>query len=125
MEILHIHHVSFIVKDLKNALSYYVDVLNLECSPDRPEMAYPGAWLNIGDSQQIHLLELENPDPVDNRPTHGGKDRHAAFLVRDFSDLIKRLDHNDRAYTLSSSGRNALFTRDYDGNTLEFIEWKG
>ncbi|CAA6821670.1 MAG: Glyoxalase [uncultured Thiotrichaceae bacterium] len=125
MEILHIHHVSFIVKNLEKALSFYTGILNLQCSPDRPKMAYPGAWLNIGESQQIHLLELENPDSVDNRPIHGGKDRHAAFLIRDFSNLIERLDQHKRTYTLSHSGRHALFTRDYDGNTLEFIAWKG
>ena len=33
-------------------------------------MSSPGAWLQIGD-QQIHLLELPNPDPVTGRPEHG------------------------------------------------------
>lgn len=125
MEILHIHHVSFIVKNLEKALTFYTDVLNLACSPDRPDMPFRGAWLSIGKSQQIHLLELENPDSIDDRPVHGGKDRHAAFIVDDFSGLIHRLEDGSFTYTLSRSGRNALFTRDFDGNTLEFIEWKG
>lgn len=124
MEILHIHHVSFIVKDLQRALTFYRDVLQLQCSPDRPTMAYEGAWLSIGESQQIHLLEIDNPDSTENRPAHGGRDRHAAFFVNDFSNLIQLLDQHDFTYKLSRSGRNALFTRDYDGNTLEFIEWK-
>lgn len=124
MKVIDIHHVSFIVKDLKKALVFYTDILEIEILPNRPDMAFDGAWLKIGESQQIHLLELDNPDSAENRPAHGGRDRHAAFHISDFAYLMERLDSHGRDYTLSSSGRNALFTRDDDGNTLEFIEWK-
>ena len=30
---------------------------------DRPDLGFPGAWLQLG-AQQIHLLELDNPDPI-------------------------------------------------------------
>jgi glyoxylase I family protein len=36
--------------------------------------------------------------------------------------VVAELDKAKLTYTLSSSGRRALFCRDYDGNTLELIE---
>lgn len=31
----------------------------------------------------IHLMELPNPDPIEGRPKHGGRDRHACVTVKD------------------------------------------
>jgi glyoxylase I family protein len=115
------HHASLIVSETRRALSFYVDLLGLQLDTGRPELGYPGAWLWIGD-QQIHLLELENPDPVDGRPAHGGRDRHLAFHVMDIQSLSERLSLNGISYTMSKSGRKALFCRDPDQNALEFIE---
>jgi glyoxylase I family protein len=52
---------------------------------------------------------------------HGGRDRHVALAVSDFAELLDRLNRAGVAYTLSSSGRRALFCRDPDGNALELI----
>jgi glyoxylase I family protein len=38
--------------------------------------------------------------------------------------LMKRLDAAGVTYTLSQSGRRALFCRDPDDNALEFVELK-
>jgi len=114
-------HVSFIVKDTGRALAFYGDVLAMPVNNERPDLGYPGAWLQCGD-QQIHLLELPNPDPVTGRPEHGGRDRHAAFSVEALNKLMDKLDNAGVVYTLSKSGRRALFCRDPDGNALEFIE---
>lgn len=115
-------HASVLVKDTARALEFYIGVLGLEHDHGRPELAYPGAWLNLGEGGQIHLIELPNPDPVENRPEHGGRDRHTALTVSSLDAVITELDRAKLAYTLSSSGRRALFCRDYDGNTLELIE---
>ncbi len=122
ISITKIHHVSFIVKDLQVALAFYCDLINIEKKTNRPDMPFAGAWLKINDIQEIHLLELDNPDPTENRPDHGGRDRHAAFSIEDLAPLQAILDENNIAYTMSRSGRSALFTRDPDGNALEFIE---
>lgn len=115
------HHASLIVADTAQALAFYQGVLGLMVDPERPDLGYSGAWLDVGD-QQIHLLELPNPDPIDNRPAHGGRDRHLAFSVESIDDLISALDRAGIGYTLSRSGRRALFCRDPDSNALEFIE---
>lgn len=116
-----LHHASLIVADTASSLAFYRDLLGLAVEPSRPDLGYPGAWLNIGD-QQIHLLELPNPDAVDGRPTHGGRDRHIAFNVDALDELAQRLESAGIGYTKSKSGRRALFCRDPDGNALEFIE---
>jgi glyoxylase I family protein len=72
--------------------------------------------------QQIHLLELPNPDPVEGRPSHGGRDRHIAFSIVSVAELKSRLQQNQVEFTESRSGRAAIFCRDPDGNALEFIE---
>lgn len=117
-----IHHVSFLVKNLEVSLDFYCNILSLKKKDNRPDFGFDGAWLAINDSQEIHLMVLDNPDPIDNRPAHGGRDRHAAFSVEDIKPLQAALDSNDINYTLSKSGRAALFVRDPDSNTLEFIE---
>lgn len=117
-----IHHVSFIVKDLAVSLAFYCDILKLEKKTNRPEMNFKGAWLVVNSSQEIHLLALNNPDPLEGRPEHGGRDRHAAFNIEKLAPLQELLDDNRIPYTMSKSGRPALFTRDPDSNALEFIE---
>jgi len=114
-------HVSFIVADTERALRFYRDVLAMSVNPQRPDLGYPGAWLDCG-VQQIHLLELPNPDPLVGRPQHGGRDRHAAFAVDDLDALCATLEQAGIEYTRSKSGRKALFCRDPDSNALEFIE---
>ncbi len=119
-----IQHASFIVADLDRALDFYQGVLGMAIDASRPELGYPGAWLQV-QQQQIHLLQLPNPDPVEDRPQHGGRDRHVAFGISDLDELVTKLNTAGIAYTLSRSGRRALFCRDPDGNALEFIEESG
>ncbi len=116
-----IDHCSLIVADTSKALEFYSDILELKVIESRPELAYPGAWLAVGD-RQIHLLELPNPDPVDGRPSHGGRDRHLALQVSDLDEIVARLETAGIEYSKSKSGRAALFCRDYDGNALELVQ---
>ena len=116
-----IHHASMIISDLAQAKYFYHEVLGLEIDRSRPDLSFDGLWLNINESQQIHLLLLDNPDPLE-RPPHGGRDRHTAFRVKQLSQVQMHLDKHGIAYTLSASGRKALFCRDPDGNTLEILE---
>lgn len=116
-----IDHCSLIVADTGKALEFYTGILALEVDASRPDLGYPGAWLQVGNGQ-IHLLEVANPDSVENRPEHGGRDHHVAFQVADLATLIQRLEVAGLAYSKSKSGREALFCRDYDGNAIELVE---
>jgi glyoxylase I family protein len=120
-----LHHVSLLVGNLDQALGFYGGLLGLEPDPGRPDLGYPGAWLRLADGRQIHLLCLPNPDPVSGRPAHGGRDRHLALGVTDLDGLRGRLQQAALPFSLSRSGRRALFCRDPDGNALELIEQGG
>jgi glyoxylase I family protein len=120
-EFLGIAHASVLVRDTGAALAFYRDLLGMKVDAKRPDLGFPGAWLNVG-SQQIHLLELPNPDPAEGRPAHGGRDRHVAINVPDLDALAARLEAAAVEFSRSRSGRRALFCHDPDGNALEFIE---
>ncbi|QKQ28268.1 VOC family protein [Solemya pervernicosa gill symbiont] len=114
-----LHHVSLIVEDTERALAFYTGLLEIE-SCYRPELSFPGAWLQLGE-QQIHLLELPSPDSGVARPDHVGRDRHLAMAVTDLDAVKRRLEQAGISYTSSQSGRLAIFCRDPDGNGVELI----
>ena len=115
-----IHHASLIISDLEKSRAFYQDVLGLQIDEGRPELGFDGLWLKVGE-QQIHLLLLDNPDPTEGRPEHGGRDRHIALTVNNFEQFVDQLEQANMPYSRSRSGRQALFCRDPDGNALEFI----
>jgi catechol 2,3-dioxygenase-like lactoylglutathione lyase family enzyme len=100
---------------------FYESVLGLTPYPHRPDLPYPGEWYDLGGGQQLHLMQLPNPDAGSVRPEHGGRDRHIALGVKDMAALRARLDAARVSFTASQSGRSALFCRDPDMNTLEFV----
>jgi glyoxylase I family protein len=116
-----IDHYSMVVGDTARSVAFYTGILGFTIDDSRPDLGYPGAWLNVG-SQQIHLLEVPNPDPVTDRPEHGGRDRHLALQVSDLDKVIKRLEKAGIGYSKSKSGRAALFCRDPDANAIELLE---
>ncbi len=113
-------HVSVLVRDLEQSLKFYRDLLGLAVKNNRPELGYPGAWLAVGEAE-IHLMQLPNPDPLEGRPSHGGRDRHFALQIDDFAGFRAKLNALGVRYTVSQSGRPALFLRDPDGNAVEII----
>lgn len=117
-------HAGLLVSDLTRAKAFYETLIGLQPSPHRPELPYPGEWYDLGGGQQLHLMGLPNPDAGAMRPEHGGRDRHIAFGVKDMAALKARFDAAGVRYSVSKSGRAALFCRDPDANTLEFVEVK-
>jgi catechol 2,3-dioxygenase-like lactoylglutathione lyase family enzyme len=122
MKLTALLHCSFLTADLGRSSQFYESVLGLLPNPNRPDLGYPGIWYDVGANQQIHLLQLPNPEQGLQRPLHGGRDRHVALGVNDLQALLARLEQAGIPYSLSKSGRRALFCRDPDGNALEFIE---
>jgi len=114
-------HAYLLTTDLSKSRAFYEGILGLKIDPSRPAQSYDGVWYDVAPNQQIHLLLLPDPEAGLQRPVHGGRDRHVALAVSDFAKLVERLDQAGIAYTLSQSGRSALFCRDPDRNALEFI----
>ena len=55
-------HAGLLVSDLARAKVFYESVLGLKRIPDRPALPYPGEWYELGAGQQLHLMNLPNPD---------------------------------------------------------------
>jgi glyoxylase I family protein len=132
-------HLGVLVADTERSLRFYRDVLGMEdeTSLRNSKLPFPGAFVRAG-AQQIHIMEYgnagipENPDhfgvpargedPLAQRPEHAGRDRHVALTIQDLAPLKQALADAGVAYTMSKSGRAALFCHDPDGNGLEFVE---
>jgi catechol 2,3-dioxygenase-like lactoylglutathione lyase family enzyme len=122
MKVSSLLHATFLSADLVRSRAFYEGLLGLSPDPARPAMSFDGVWYDVADGQQIHLMRLPDPEVDLLRPAHGGRDRHLAVAVDDVTELAQRLAVAGITYTLSQSGRRALFCRDPDGNALEFIE---
>lgn len=116
-----IDHHSVIISDLEKSHHFYATVLGLQEDTSRPEFSFEGFWFKVG-QQAIHCLKLNNPDPVEGRPEHAGRDRHVCLLSSDLNALIERLEQHYIDYTFSKSGRRSIFFRDPDGNAIEVHE---
>jgi glyoxylase I family protein len=115
-----LHHVSILITDLEQARKFYCDVLGMGVDEARPQLAFNGLWLWVGE-QQIHLLAL-GQQFTGTGASSPGRDAHYALRVKNINDIAGKLDKAGVPYQRSSSGRQALFCRDPDGNGIEFIE---
>src|ERR1051326_4564761 len=73
MEIAAIHHIALTVRDLERSKEFYREILSLE-EIGRPPFTFPGAWFQLGESQQIHLIVHDRATfrekPLDTRDIH-------------------------------------------------------
>lgn len=119
-----VDHCGVIVSDVEKALPFYLQILGFldDTEALRPKtLSFPGAFLRAG-KQQIHLMQIPNPYHGCELPQYPGRDRHIAIAVNSIELLQERLTNHGISYHLSSSGRKALFCRDFDGNGFEFLE---
>jgi len=123
-KLLGLDHVSIIVKDAEASIAFYRTLLNVELL-ERPDLGFPGFWINLFEGQSLHMMQLDNPNLGTDRPAHGGRDFHFALRVDELDGFIEKLDAMKRPYTKSRSGRKALFTKDLDGNVIELFECAG
>jgi len=113
-------HAGLIVSDLARAAAFYEGVLGL-VRDVRPDLGFPGIFYRLEDGGQIHLMQLPDPCAGHPRPEHGGRDRHLALTTQNWDAIRARLERAGMAFTMSRSGRAALFVRDPDGNAIELI----
>ncbi|BBP43517.1 VOC family protein [Thiosulfativibrio zosterae] len=113
-------HVSIIVKDAEKSLKFYQDLLGLKLL-DRPNLGFPGYWLDLLAGQSLHIMELSNPNENTLRPEHGGRDYHFALRVDSIDEYIEVLENQKAIFTKSKSGRKALFIKDLDNNAFELF----
>lgn len=122
MRISQLLHATILVSDLARSRQFYEEVLGFSPNTSRPKMSFEGVWYDFPPTQQLHLMQLPNPEAGLQRPLNGGRDRHLAFEVDNLTILVAKLEGSGIRFNLSQTGRRALFCRDPDDNALEFIE---
>ncbi len=113
-------HIALLVSDLKQASQFYEKILGLQ-RIERPQLAFDGIWYGLEHGQEIHLMLLDNPYQNCDKPSHGGRDNHVAMQTDQLNKIINQLENSQVPYTMSKSGRAAIFFRDPDGNTIELM----
>ncbi len=115
MEVRGLHHVNVNVRDLTEALDFYVQGLGFEPF-HRPEMQIRGGWLRMG-AHELHIMEVANIVP--------DKKQHFALLVNSVDDACKELDEKGisfRRITNDNGRSDQLFLHDPTGNRIEIQE---
>ena len=112
-------HTGLVISNLQQSRDFYEGLLGFTPNPARPNFDFEGMWYDIGQNQ-VHLMVVPNPYEHIQRPAHGGRDTHIAFSVDDVEPIRAELEKAGIAYSMSLSGRAAVFCRDPDGNALEF-----
>jgi glyoxylase I family protein len=116
----HIDHVSFPVRDLARSLAFYRDVLGLEPAP-RPDLGFPGAWLQAGDAQ-VHLLEVPAGFEGGTPPPHlNPLAGHAAFAIDDYDATLDVLRRHGLEVLALGQTAGQMWVRDPDGHIIELI----
>lgn len=120
-----IHHIAIKVKpgQLKAAEDFYTKVLGLSVA-QRPNLGFPGAWLNINRTM-IHLVEEEftpGMDPWYGRPEARSAIDHIAIKAKGFDAVKKQvigLGLDWRQTHLPDAGLWQLFVLDVSGVCIE------
>jgi glyoxylase I family protein len=88
MEITAIHHVALAVTDLERSRKFYREILSIEEIP-RPPFNFPGAWFQLGEAQQVHLI-VHTPATFRDKPLDT-RDVHFAVRVPSYRTAVEFL----------------------------------
>jgi catechol 2,3-dioxygenase-like lactoylglutathione lyase family enzyme len=127
LKILELHHHAVRVQagdaSLDAAVRFYRDVLGLEMDATRPAIDLKGAWMNVGDGAQIHLMAIEGPSSACFGPGKDPSNPHVALAVADIQKARAQLDQQGIAYfvlnVMPGADAEQLFLIDPAGNTVE------
>ena len=87
-EIESLHHVSLPVTDLERSKQFYEKIIGLK-PIERPPFDFPGAWYQVGESQQLHLIvhgqsTFRSGKGMDTRDIHLAIRVKSYFKAREF-----------------------------------------
>jgi len=130
---MRLDHGSLLVADVRRSVDFYTGALGLTEVPRPPTFDAPGAWLAIGDAQQLHLVgegepgrtQAMNP-PWDPAEVAIGYTNHLAFHVDDLDAALERArEHGVEPageVFARGDGVRRTFVTDPDGHVIELME---
>src|SRR5438270_141061 len=128
IEILEIHHTGVRIdtgaQKLADTEAFYKNVMGLDRDSGRPTIpGIPGAWVNVGEVGQIHLIGGKQPSPVAKGPGEDPTRPHVAYAVADIAETRAELDRQRVKYWviegLVSPDSTQIFMNDPCGNMVE------
>jgi catechol 2,3-dioxygenase-like lactoylglutathione lyase family enzyme len=130
---MRLDHGSLLVSDVERSVRFYTGALGLTEVPRPPTFEAPGAWLAIGEGQQLHLVGEGEPGRTrDINPAWDpaeiaiGYANHLALRVDDLDAALERArEHGvDPAGEVFARGDGVrrTFVTDPDGHVIELME---
>ena len=113
-----LNHVALHVADVEKSSKFYLDTLKLE-PMERPAVDFPGAWFQLGDFQELHLIGgLENA--VHSQP----RSNHFALRADNLDEWESHFNSIGQEYLprrTRPDGALQLFVADPDGHHIELF----
>jgi lactoylglutathione lyase len=116
MQVRQLDHVALHVADVDVSVPFYRDTLKLPVI-DRPAFDFPGAWFQLGTTQELHLIGDRN-QPVHSHHRGG----HFALIVDDLDQWESHIDSCGATRLQRKrrpDGALQTFVQDPDGHWIE------
>jgi catechol 2,3-dioxygenase-like lactoylglutathione lyase family enzyme len=122
MGLKRIEHYNIHTTKLAETVDFYTRVLGM-VNGDRPPFAFPGAWLYVGDTPVVHLVDVSGSHKSGREGQHGtGALDHVAFEAVGLGEMRARLKRDAVGFDeriVPRSGVTQIFLRDPNGLTIE------
>lgn len=116
MPLISFDHVNVRTAQLDRMIAFYGDVLGLQSGP-RPDFAFPGAWMYLGDRALVHLVGVTTTEPPGPTLTL----EHFAFRAKDMDAFRQTLGAHGVSYSVDEVPGFPIVQinfRDPDGNHI-------
>jgi glyoxylase I family protein len=116
-----LHHVAVCVTDVDRAKRFYEEVLGLT-EVARPDFPFGGAWYELPNGGQIHLIVHEETLTMRRSTTIDVKDGHLALRVPSYAETLAHLQKHGVEVLSLPTNRTPwaqLYITDPDGNIIE------
>jgi catechol 2,3-dioxygenase-like lactoylglutathione lyase family enzyme len=121
IELSALHHTALCVTDLHASKQFYEQILGLR-EIGRPAFPFGGAWYELGDGRQLHLIVHEQARTLRGTRDIDLRDSHMAFRVADYDAALQHF----RAHGVECLERpenvtpwKQLYVTDPDGHVIE------
>lgn len=116
MKLTQLNHVAIHVADVERSVKFYREVLHLELMP-RPGFAFPGAWLRLGEDQELHIIGERTREVLSHN-----RGNHYALMVDDMDAWENEFQTRGIEYLprrTRPDGAYQIYVVDPDGHYIE------